>query len=273
MSQVGSLSATQGVVGCKLLLPGTDTLVANAASVVPGIADPSFYVITFTPDVAVGSYRMILLEASGFVVTIVDVVVAASTWSEVQDTSVVTDQDMRQLRYVLGIDGVNVAPVALGHFNLASFYINTVPSGVDPIVPGGASIVASDLYAVFGEANVTSWSDLDNDNNTSKISARQSWAITLATSDLQSQLESSNYTWSEIRTHAVIKHLVALKAGLLLYGPRGISDEEGKENPMRGHQKMFDNIIKKIHGGLYKLVNATVVDSGVPFSVDPFKTE
>jgi hypothetical protein len=59
MSQPGTISAIPGINDAQLFAMGTDTLVSEADTVVPGVEDPSHYTISFV-GVTPGEYRLVL---------------------------------------------------------------------------------------------------------------------------------------------------------------------------------------------------------------------
>jgi|688.fasta_scaffold87963_2 hypothetical protein len=134
--------------------------------------------------------------------------------------------------------------------------------------PPPTSTTRLDLDSVFGHDNVTKWADLDNNGDLEVIGSRVAWSLDLATSNVRGTLESSTYKWSDIEQNPTIKHLIAIEAGILLYSPRAVSDEDAKENPMREHQRRYDKIIKAIHSGTHRLPNTSAQCATFPVVVE-----
>lgn len=87
MAQSGSASLGLGGFAAKLLALGSDTVVATATSVSSGTNDRTFYTITFT-GVASGSYRLVLYNAGGYEIGVIDeVIVDANGWTIAADNA------------------------------------------------------------------------------------------------------------------------------------------------------------------------------------------
>lgn len=261
-NQVGRIRTSKYATSAKLYNKTSGALVATSTLLTTVGVDDTNKEITFD-SVATGSYTLSVFIDTDVIAYDIDVDVAATTWSIVETASSLSTADVNQLRWVLGIDGTAVEPAAQGHFDLAVFTVNAIPV---TIIPSGP-IVRTDLDAVFGSTNITMWSDLNNTGNSGEISARVTWSINLSTSIVRGFLEGSTYKWADIAEHEVVKHLIVLKAGMLLYGPRSVSDEEGKVNPMRSHEKTFDMLVKRVYAGNFSMVGNEKQCSGLPIVV------
>lgn len=130
-----------------------------------------------------------------------------------------------------------------------------------------SSVTRTALELVFGAENVAKWADLDNNNVAEDIDARCGWALNLAESIVSGLLSGSTYKWDDIQSLPVVSHLITLQAGMLLYAPRAVSDEENKTNPIRGHKEQFDMLIKRVYSGNFAFVGAVKQCSSVPVVV------
>lgn len=110
-------------------------------------------------------------------------------------------------------------------------------------------ITRSDLNNVFGSDNVSAWADLNNNGTNAEILARIEWAAGLALADVRSRIATLSYKWDEVSADAQVVHAQVLKAGLLLYGNRAVSDEENRPNPMRVHAREYENFFKDLSVG------------------------
>lgn len=116
-------------------------------------------------------------------------------------------------------------------------------------------VVRADLDAVFGFDNIELWADLNNNEVSEEIDARVAWAITLASAHVQAKILLLTYQWSDVETHPLVEHAVVLKAGLLLYSPRSISNEKDAPNPMREYAKMYDQFWKDLQTNMIALAD------------------
>lgn len=110
-----------------------------------------------------------------------------------------------------------------------------------------AYCVRSDIEDRFGVANVTTWADLDNDANASKITARITRAITVAEDQVNVLLRGGAYAIPFSGTPTMIKDICAVLAGVWLYDARGVAEydvESGKSQHRLHHQR--DAAMKKL---------------------------
>ena len=110
-------------------------------------------------------------------------------------------------------------------------------------------ITRNHLNDVFGSDNVTQWADLNNNGSSADITSRITWAAGLAASMVESRITTLSYNWSEVSSHLEVIHAQVLKAGLLLYSNRAVSDEEQKSNPMRAHERAYESFFKDLSAG------------------------
>lgn len=107
----------------------------------------------------------------------------------------------------------------------------------------------ADIQAIFGATNVEAWSDLDNDENDTKIDARWAAAIAAAGDEIDSWLLSSRYAiplvTSSGSTPALIETLAAEYAGVWLYEHRGIE----RENALQAIKEKVQITLQQIRNG------------------------
>lgn len=86
----------------------------------------------------------------------------------------------------------------------------------------------SDIEAIFGAVNTTSWSDMDNDNDATKIANRKDRARVVAKARIDDVLRDTHYTVPVANqagtTPVGIVELEARLAGIWLYENRGVID-------------------------------------------------
>ena len=102
------------------------------------------------------------------------------------------------------------------------------------------------LDNVFGPDNIDKWADLQNAGNSGYIATRVTWAITLASKYVQSQLRTTAYNWVDVREDPLVEHAVALKAGILLYGNRAVNEaaDPKQGSPMGEFRRAYDDFFK-----------------------------
>jgi len=102
---------------------------------------------------------------------------------------------------------------------------------------GGASPTAyadeDDMNDIFGSCNVQKWADLDNDQDTAKITARINRALLATASMINSRLSSCGFTIPLVAEDGaenpyILVDLNASLAGIWLYEHRGIDDFDPK---------------------------------------------
>ena len=114
-----------------------------------------------------------------------------------------------------------------------------------------------DLYAIFGNHNITKWADLDNTGTAETIEARIERAIQHAGAEVDSRLRRSIYiiplTNSSGTVPEDIIDVVATLAGVYLYENRGIDDydpDTGRVIHRLIHsKKRAEGIIRAIQAG------------------------
>lgn len=109
----------------------------------------------------------------------------------------------------------------------------------------------TDLDNLFGSVNIDKWADLNNNESSPEIAARVAWAVALAAAQVEAKFRISTYAYSEVASDLLVINAEAIKAGLLLYANRGVSDEEGaQENPMwRYYRREYDQFFKELYAG------------------------
>lgn len=129
-----------------------------------------------------------------------------------------------------------------------------------------AYCVTADINNVFGSVNVNRWADIDNDGNATTISDRIDWAITLAEDFINSAMYGHKYDFpiTSETVPALITHITAIKAGLLLHDSRGVEDSGGKAPPLSVQRIEMESTIKNIKRGLIKLHSLTENATTIP---------
>lgn len=86
----------------------------------------------------------------------------------------------------------------------------------------------ANINAAFGTENVTQWSDLDSNENSSEKTARIAAAIAYASDAIDDVIRTANYTIPLANaagtTPTTIINLAAILAGLWMYEARGTQD-------------------------------------------------
>lgn len=126
----------------------------------------------------------------------------------------------------------------------------------------------ADIEAVFGKSNVEQWADLDNDEVHVDIAARINTALADAIEFVDDTLRAGPYTLPLTSTHATIKRLTAILAGVRLYEARGVQDvNEVTGQPLHKyvwHKQDADKTLKRILAGQLRLAGETDEASIVP---------
>lgn len=89
-------------------------------------------------------------------------------------------------------------------------------------------------------ANVTTWADLDNDANASKITARIARAIVVAEDQVNAWLRGGAYAIPFSGAPTMIEDICAVLAGVWLYDARGVAEYgvgDGKVQHRLHHQR------------------------------------
>lgn len=123
-------------------------------------------------------------------------------------------------------------------------------------------IVRSDIEAVVGASNVIKWADLDNTRDNDIISARVSYACQLATDMIYGKLRLMTYNVDTVVSNTLIKHVTAIQAADILYGPRRPTDAKPGEDQMKAYRDEGKALIKEIASGR--------LDLGLPRQCCPY---
>lgn len=123
------------------------------------------------------------------------------------------------------------------------------------------------LDNVFGTDTVAKWADLQNMGDSGHIATRVAWAIALATKYVRSQMRSSNYNWVEVSTDELVEHAIALKAGMLLYGNRSVTEIKDAKtgSPMAEFRRAYDDFFKGLSEGTLTLGDETTDELCRPY--------
>lgn len=111
----------------------------------------------------------------------------------------------------------------------------------------------ADIENIYGARNVETWADLDNQAAAATITARINWALALAEEWVNTSLRCSRYVipfGDKPATSVTITNLTAIKAGVLLYLGRGITDaQESQNHELSGWEKKADKIVAQLING------------------------
>lgn len=135
-----------------------------------------------------------------------------------------------------------------------------------------AYCVRTDIETLFGVSNVTSWADLDNDQDAGNITARITAAIATSDDFIDSYLRDGPYGLpladDADAVPVLIRDISARLAGTNLYSARGILDydEQGEpENRLQWHREQAIENLQRIKDRTLNLdVAAKAVQRTVP---------
>lgn len=135
-----------------------------------------------------------------------------------------------------------------------------------------AYCVRTDIETLFGVNNVTSWADLDNDANATKITARITAAIVTADDFIDSYLRNGPYALplaNDADTVPVLVRDISVRlAGANLYSARGVTDYNADGDPedrMQHHRDLAESRLQLIKNRTLNLdVAAKAVQRTVP---------
>lgn len=116
---------------------------------------------------------------------------------------------------------------------------------------------SADIDNVYGKVNVDRWADINNDANVTTIATRRSWALSIATEEIQSLLAGGKYDTSFSSVPKFIVFLTAMKAGILLYDSRSVLNAIDVEDRFTRYHKEFKRYVRKIKSGQMKLLHPT----------------
>lgn len=91
-----------------------------------------------------------------------------------------------------------------------------------------AYCVRSDIEDRFGVDNVSTWSDLDNDEDSGKITARIARAIVVAEDMINTLLRGGVYSVPFSSVPVMVVDVCAVLAGVWLYDARGVADYDAE---------------------------------------------
>jgi len=111
----------------------------------------------------------------------------------------------------------------------------------------------SDVEDVFGVSNVSTWADLDNDEDSDKITARITRALTWAEAYIDGRLLNGPYGIPFSSAPTVITDATATFAGVWLYEGRGVDDydaSKGKQSHnLQWHRQRAEDVLNKVLDG------------------------
>ena len=119
------------------------------------------------------------------------------------------------------------------------------------------------MELVFGADNIAKWADVDNNDDQDVISARITWALGLADTDINTELRNSRYdTPLTEPTDSKVVWIADVFAGVHLYESRGITDADENES----HQ------LKPMHDKAMKAL-MRIVAGAIDITVKPVKAD
>jgi hypothetical protein len=113
------------------------------------------------------------------------------------------------------------------------FNVNGSQSGV---------IDADALYSLFGEDNIRTWADLDNDQDGTKIDNRIASAISDTTDEVEDELRG-HLDLTDITSVTGVRRVITRLAGIDLYTRRGYEDEN---TLVSSHRKVANAQLQRI---------------------------
>ena len=126
-------------------------------------------------------------------------------------------------------------------------------------------VTINDLYQRFGQTNVRRWADPDGKGNVD-IDAVIMDAIEDAEEELHDALRNGRYALPLVfssGTGRTVKRIVMGLAGWLLYGMRGVREEDADTPVMRGHHDEAVSLMTRVSTGELTL------DAQRPYPTDP----
>jgi len=115
----------------------------------------------------------------------------------------------------------------------------------------------ADIENIFGKSNVEQWADLDNLKVQVDITARITTALADAVEFVDDTLRAGPYALPLTGTHATLKRLTAILAGVRLYEARGVQDiNDVTGQPIHKyvwHKQDADRTLKRILAGQLRL--------------------
>lgn len=126
----------------------------------------------------------------------------------------------------------------------------------------------ANIEQIFGKINVEQWGDLDGNEVQVDITARITATLSDASDYVDDTLRAGPYALPLTATHATIRRLTAIQAGLWLHDARGIQDvdsETGKPiDKYAYHRKFVTGTLKRILAAQLRLDGETDEASMVP---------
>ena len=120
----------------------------------------------------------------------------------------------------------------------------------------GTYINSADLVAIFGASRITDtdgWADLDNDGDSTKITARITESISYAEEYIESYLRGSRITVPISATGSILKTIIATIAGEWLYKCRGFQDGDPERSKVGALLQRSEKLLKQIRNGQLRL--------------------
>ena len=111
----------------------------------------------------------------------------------------------------------------------------------------------TDIEALFGPSNVSTWADLDNDENATSITNRITASIAAAGDDLDSWFRNTSFSIpladEDGDGSPFITTLAATYAGVWLYENHGVDREHGLESA----RTRYEQTVQEIRSGLREI--------------------
>lgn len=122
----------------------------------------------------------------------------------------------------------------------------------------------ANLEIIYGEVNIRTWADLDNNRDHDKIEERIEYACETATEELNSALAEGKYEVPFTTPPKLVVFLAALEAGVILFEARLVTDSSPPRDQVARQKKKYRKMLQKIKAGQIRLLDSL---SGEPLEV------
>lgn len=203
---------------------------------------PGRYAATFS-NIAAGVYDLHAVAADGFKL--------ASFWVDL------LAEDGEYEAYEVPASAVGIDPSTLNQILDKVNLLNPAPTGSVLLVDSGDYYCTrQDVELVFGQRNVVTWADIDNEGDVDFIEDRVTTMIALAHELTNDALRQGGYELPFIAPKPLsLSYNVAALAGVLLYEARGATDSESDNGTHRltPFRNRWDKYIKQLLSQQVKL--------------------
>lgn len=115
-----------------------------------------------------------------------------------------------------------------------------------------------DISVIYGSRNVRDWADMDNDNDSTKINARVTYAVGEAYRYIYQRLSNRFDVSSWLTLPAEVFSLIAKRAGIELYGtPRGLTDGADAQRQLAAMSIAIEAMLERILSGQMQMLDVT----------------